>query len=336
MAIHNFLVVGDWHLRGNNPRNRIDDYPTAAREKLREVFKLAVEHGAKAIIQPGDIFDRPEVSIAVLLEYAEILKESPVDIICTLGNHDIYGYNTDSYYRTSLRLLEMLVPQLRVIRSESDEPIYIQDPHGNHVAITATPYSRNMDVDGYGYQPYVAIASGCVNIHIAHGMLLDHKPPFDRYSDLYKVDTTAQVVITGHDHIGYGIYNRKADGVLFINPGSLLRISASVGEMERKPRVAILSVDTIKKDYNADFIELEAAKPGEEVLDRTAIEEAKERQYAMEAFSTLIQGHTGGKVLMDINQIIDQIAQEEQFAPQVVQTALQILDVQRERVAVNG
>ena len=170
---------------------------------------------------------------------------------------------------------------------------------------------------------------------MAHGMLLDHKPPFDRYSDLYKVGTTANIVFTGHDHMGYGIYNRKADDVLFINPGSLLRISASVGEMERKPRVAILSVDTLSRKWEADFINLECARPGEEVLDRSAIEENKERQYAMEAFSTLIQGHTGGKVLLDINQIIDQVAQEEKFAPKVVQTVLQILDVQRELVA-NG
>lgn len=329
-----YLVVGDWHLRGNNPRNRIDDYPAAAREKLREVFKIAVDQGVTAILQPGDIFDRPEVGIAVLLDYATILRESPVDIYCTLGNHDIYGYNTDSYYRTSLRLLEMLVPQLHVLKS-GDEVTH-KGEGGKYVAITATPYSRLMDVDGYGYGPDIKMAYDIVNIHIAHGMLLDHKPPFDRYSDLYKVETTAQIVISGHDHLGYGIYHRKADDVLFINPGSLLRMSASVNEMERIPRVSILSVDTTLRTWEASFINLECAKPGDEVLDRSAIEEAKERQYAMEQFSTLIQGHTGGKVLLDINQIIDQIAQEEQFAPTVVQTALQILDVQREQVAANG
>lgn len=333
MVLRKFLLVGDWHLRGNNPRNRIDDYPAAAREKLREVFKIAVDQGVTAILQPGDIFDRPEVGIAVLLDYATILRESPVDIYCTLGNHDIYGYNTDSYYRTSLRLLEMLVPQLHVLGTPTGDS---QASLDNKIVITATPYSRLMDVDGYGYGPDIKLADDVINIHIAHGMLLDHKPPFDRYSDLYKVATTANVVFTGHDHLGYGIYNRKADNVLFVNPGSLLRASASQNEMERTPRVSILSVDTTLRTWEADFINLECAKPGDEVLDRSAIEEAKERQYAMEQFSTLIQGHTGGKVLLDINQIIDQIAQEEQFAPTVVQTALQILDVQREQVAANG
>ena len=33
-----FLFVGDLHLRGTNPRNRIDDYKEVAKQKLKEVF----------------------------------------------------------------------------------------------------------------------------------------------------------------------------------------------------------------------------------------------------------------------------------------------------------
>lgn len=326
------LFVGDLHLRGNNPRNRIDDYPEVAKEKLREVFRIAVDQKADYILQPGDIFDRPEVGINVLLEYAEILQESPVSIYCTIGNHDIYGYNVDSYNRSSLRLLEMLVPQLTVIRSANDRPIYLSNGRYK-VYLTATPYSRDMDINGYGYGPDVEYPEkDHIGIHIAHGMLLDHKPPFDRYSDLYKVDTSADIILTGHDHIGYGIYRRNADDKLFVNPGSLLRMSASVGEMSRQIQVALITIDEIQGNYDASFIPLTVAKSGEEVLDRSKIEEEKQRQYAMENFSALIQGHTGNKVLMDINQIIDQVAAEEQYSPEVVKVALQIIDTQREAV----
>lgn len=326
-----FLFVGDFHLRGNNPRNRVDDYVEAAKEKLTEVYKIAVDHDVDAILQPGDVFDRPEVSIAVLLEYAQILKGCPVDIFCTIGNHDIYGYNADSFNRSSLRLLEMLVPQLKVIRSPSEQ-VQVGNFNRYKVYVTATPYSRDMDIDGYGYSPEADFPENSVVVHIAHGMLLDHKPPFDRYSDLYKVDTKADVILTGHDHLGYGIYHRNADDKLFVNPGSLLRMSASVNEMERQVRVALISIDDIRGTYEAEFIPLSCAKPGEEVLDRSKIEQEKERQYAMENFSALIQGHTGNKVLMDINQIIDQVAAEEKYEPEVVKTALQIIDAQRERV----
>lgn len=330
------LFMGDLHLRGNNPRNRIDDYPTAAKQKLREVFSIAQREEVVAILQPGDVFDRPEVSISTLLEFAEVFRESPVPIYCTIGNHCIYGYNLGSYSRTSLRLLEMLVPQLKVI-ADSGVAVNLSKETavgGKYpVYLTATPYSRLMDIDGYGYSPDIDVGSDAIKVHIAHGMLLDHKPPFDRYSDLYKVPTTADLVLTGHDHLGYGVYNR-ADGVTFCNPGSLLRISASVKEIERQVRVALITLDTFTAKRTIEFLPLTCAKPGEEVLDRSSIDEANQRQYAMEAFSTLIQTHTGGKVLMDVNQIIETIAAEEHFAPDVVAAALAVIDQQREAVGV--
>ena len=43
-----FLFVGDLHLRGTNPRNRIDDYKEAAKQKLKEVFKIAVDNAVDA------------------------------------------------------------------------------------------------------------------------------------------------------------------------------------------------------------------------------------------------------------------------------------------------
>lgn len=329
----NLLFVGDWHFRGTNPRNRIDDYQEAAREKLLEIFDIAVDRDVDYILQPGDVFDRPEVSIAVLLEYAELLKKSPVKIYCTIGNHDIYGYNTDSFNRSSLRLLELLVPQLTVLRSPSS-PIMLKASTYD-VWLSATPYSAAMDIDGYGYSPEFTYADRPhIGVHMAHGMLLDHKPPFDRYSDLYKVDTAADIILTGHDHLGYGLYYRKADNKTFINPGSMLRMSASVNEMERTIQVALIQINEKTGGYETELIPLKCAKPGEEVLDRSKIEEEKERRYAMDNFSALIQGHTGNKVLMDINQIIDQVAAEEKYSPQVVQTALQIIDAQREAVAV--
>ena len=330
------LFTGDWHLRGNNPRNRIDDYPTAAVEKLQEVFRIAENNDADFILMPGDVWDRPEVSIAVLLSYADVLKASPVPLYATVGNHDIYGYNTASYSRSSLKLLEMLVPQLNVI-TDSGVATNLSKAAGKSgkypVYLTATPYSRLMDIDGYGYSPDVELGNDVVKVHVAHGMLLDHKPPFDRYSDLYKVPTTADIVLTGHDHLGYGVYNR-ADGVTFCNPGSLLRISASVREIERTVQVALISINTVTAARTVDLIPLQCAKSGDEVLDRSTIEEAKERQYAMDAFSTLIQGHTGGRVLMDVNQIIETIAAEEHVDADVVQAALAVIDQQRETVGV--
>lgn len=224
-----FLFVGDLHLRGTNPRNRIDDYKEVAKQKLKEVFKIAVDNAVDAILQPGDIFDRPEVGIAVLLEFAEVLKESPVNIYCTLGNHDIYGYNVDSYYRTSLRLLEMLVPQLTVIRSASDKPIYLAKGHYK-VYLTATPYSKDMDINGYGYGPDVDYPEGNhIGVHIAHGMLLARMysggfemqvEPVKGHKYIWACDVAGQEEETTDVEASVGIHKR--DALTFI-VGDLLR-----------------------------------------------------------------------------------------------------------------
>ena len=321
------LFIGDLHLRGNNPRHRIDDYQEAAVEKLKEIFSLAAEHNVDAILQPGDVFDRPEVSISVLLQYTRVFKQSPVPIYVTIGNHCIYGYNLHSFERSSLRLLEMLVPQLTVIWDDTARTVGTQP----NVILTATPYSRLMDIDGYGYDvPETALQLSGTRIHIAHGMLLDHVPPFDRYTLIDSCKTRADVVLTGHDHVGYGVY-RRADGVLFCNPGAVMRMSASITEIERPVQVALITVEP-EKDVNIQLIPLKCAKPGNEVLDRSAVDAANERRYAMETFSTLIQAHTGDKVLLDINQIIESIAAEENYAPNVVNTALAVIDRERETV----
>lgn len=330
------LFTGDWHIRGTNPRNRIDNYKEALKAKLREVFALAKKHEVKAIIAPGDIFDRPEVSIAVLLEFVEVLNESPVMIYTTPGNHDVYGYNLETFERSSLKLLELLVPKLMVFVDLNihrvTDPMYTAN--GREVLLSFTPYSANVDVNGYGYSPEYGpelTTDHTYKIQVTHGMLLDHDPPFDRYTHIEKVETTADMVLTGHCHIGYGVYKRK-DGVIFCNPGALMRMAASTTEIERPVQVAIITVD--KGEGDIQLLKLASAKPGDEVLDRSKIEAEKQRQYSMEQFSALIQRKTGEKVLLDVNQIIETIASQENYSPEVVKTALETIDAQRELIQV--
>jgi exonuclease SbcD len=41
------LYFTDPHIRGSNPRARIDDFPAAMKSKLREVWKLADDTSAR-------------------------------------------------------------------------------------------------------------------------------------------------------------------------------------------------------------------------------------------------------------------------------------------------
>ncbi|MPM81104.1 hypothetical protein SDC9_128156 [bioreactor metagenome] len=252
-----------------------------------------------------------------------VIAESPVPIYTTAGNHDIHGYNLDTYERTSLRLLELLVPKFRVINSPG-YPFLCDD-----VAVTFTPSTGQVDRDGYGYSPAHRHSDTRFHIHIAHGMLLDHIPPFDRYTLIKDVQTTADLILTGHDHQGFGIYKR-ADGKLFCNPGSLTRLSASAGEMERPIQVALITIDSDIVDIQ--LIALQSAKAGSEVLDRSKIEAEQQRQYAMEEFAALIQTGNGDKVLLNINDIVEAIATKEAYDPAVVQKTLEKIQEQQANI----
>lgn len=320
------LEVGDIHARGTSPRNRLDDYTLALKRKMQEVFKLAQVHQVDAIICPGDVFDSYQVSIAVLLDFVSLFRQSPVPIFTTAGNHDLPSYNLETYYRTSLHLLEMLVPQLRVINDPS-EAVVIKDL----VQLTFTPYSGKMDVAGYGYSPEgeAAERSDLFKIHVSHGMLLDHTPPFDRYTLVQEVETEADVVFCGHDHTGFGIFHRQ-DGRTFVNLGSLTRLSASVTEMERPIQAALITVDpeNYEKGFDLEAITLESAQPGSQILDRSGLEAEQKRQYAMEQFSALIQGNDGEAVAVNVEQMVEMIAKRESIAPEVVALALAKIEQQ--------
>lgn len=321
----NFIFGGDPHARGTNPRNRKDDYKAALFAKLRETFALCAKYDA-ALLLAGDTFDLPDVANSVLNELADLLGECPVPIYTTAGNHDIPGYNIQAYANTSLRLLERIVPNFHVI---NDPATAILFGDNDEVAVTFTPYSGRIDVDGYGYSPEYSFGlDSCYKIHVAHGMLLDHTPPFDRFTLVQEVKTFADMVLTGHDHTGYGVY-RRGDGKIFCNPGSLTRLSASQSEISRTVQVALISVygaeDTIKPGTTKaeiKLIPLQCAAPGEEVLDRSKIEADQKRQYAMESFAALVQTSTGERVMLDIPTIVDTIAEQNNIPAAVRDLAL--------------
>ena len=324
------IYTGDWHLRGTNPRNRIGSYVDAAKDKIREVFEIAQEVGAVAIICGGDIFDAPQVADSVKSMYADLLGESPVPIYTTPGNHDLSGYNIDTYDNGSLKILERMVPGLHVRLRPDRAQVYITD-EGTPVYLTFTPYSGRVDRDGYGYSPEnlgsIEASQIPFRIHVAHAMALDHIPPFDRYTLLQDIKTEADLVLTGHCHTGYGVYNR-ADGKVFCNPGALLRSSASMSELERPIQIAVIDIRS-KTDFDITLVPLKSAKVGAEVLDRSGIESDKARSYAMESFAALIKTNTGAKVLLDIPTIIETIAAQEGIDAEVIAVALKKIEEAR-------
>lgn len=308
------LVIGDLHFRATSPRNRTDDYLTTLEEKLLEVWEIAKREQVDLILQVGDIFHEPVVPIPVLMRAYGVFSKAPLPIRCIIGNHDVFGYNIDTYPRTSLYLLRCLaystinVYQGKVISG------------GGGLSFNYVGYSRDNDVNGKGYQVPDELQTEICKIAVVHGMLLDHDLPYQAsYTNLHKLETNANIVITGHDHVGYGVVKRS-DGKLFVNPGALMRLTASEAEMKRTVQVAVINTNTL----TAELIPIKRAKNAVEVLDRSKLEEKKERDYAISEFATLIK--TGkGVFTQNLDEIVLNIGKEQNVDQNIIEKAVELL-----------
>lgn len=324
-----FIVTGDLHYRGVNPRARLDDYKEALNKKLYEVYDLASQHSTKAIIIPGDIFDGPSPGWGTAAELGMILQAAPCLVLVIPGNHDVWAGNPGSKYRTPFGMLA----KLGIIWDLTEE---MYDYY--NLFITGHGFTVETDTElgkGQFSPPCNLKEISCKEqpffIHVVHSMLLDQRPGFEmRHTLISQVETTADVVISGHEHIGFGI-KRRDDGVLFINPGALCRLSAHAAEIERTVQVALLTVENGQAE--AELIPLKSAAPGHEVLSRKHLEAEAERSERLERFLSLLASEGESKFL-EVREIIEDIAARENLPGEVKQEALQRIGTARETLGV--
>lgn len=326
------IVAGDLHYMGQNPRSRLDNYHEAITEKLREVFIIAQAKIAEVIIIPGDLTHSPNLAWGTVAELAMLLKEAPCPILTINGNHDIWGGNPNSITRTPYGLLARL-GLIQDIMANS----YLSYKAGNSALVNITGHGFTADTDTdtpagkNQFTPTIKKAENEVSIHVVHSMLLDRPPGFDiRHTLISQVKTTANVIISGHDHTGFGVI-RRDDGVLFINPGALCRLSAHASEIERQVQVAVLTVDD-DGQCSAELVPLLSARPGDQVLSREHIEEAAARNEKLDEFLSLLASEGESKFL-EVRDIVEDIAARENIPVAVKREALERLGRARERVA---
>jgi exonuclease SbcD len=311
----------------------MDDYQQAITREIYEVFDLAREHRANGIIVPGDLFDSPGAALGTIADLAIILQAAPCVVLAIHGNHDIWGGNPGSKYRTPFWLLA----RLGLIKDLEKEPAF----YGANLGATVTGYGFNTETDTeagmiqFGppmySEPIYANFASLFEVRVVHSMLLLRPPGFEmRHTLIGDVKTTARVIISGHDHIGFGI-RRREDGVLFINPGALCRLSAHPAEMERQVQAALLTIENGKA--SAELIPLKSARPGHEILSREHLEIEAEREERISRFLGLLAA--GGEMkFLEVREIVEQIARQESLPQAVIRDALARIGRAREELGV--
>jgi len=307
--VSKLLIVGDLHLRGDNPRNRKGNYYQDCLAKLEEVFDIAQRHGAM-IVQVGDVFNSPATSISVVSDFAYFLQWHERRIHTVPGNHDIFAHNIETLPRTPLGLLLRLNVMAKASCNMEDFDLRM------------VPFDHTLDHDGHEYVDIDFSDIDFPKILVVHGMLLPRSPGFEMrhtlIDDVAKT-TNADVIISGHYHQPF---MQRTNGKLFINPGALMRISATHEEIERTPQVVLLDTKRVMNPgYMPLAIPLDCARPGEEVLDRTQLETEETREENMRQFVELLEQQGESKYL-NIQAIMESIAEASYLPIEVVEEAL--------------
>lgn len=305
------LFLTDTHIRGTTPKNRKDDLPSTLINKFKEITKIVKKYNIDYVLHGGDLFDRPDISVSVVSKFASILNDIRVPIYIVCGNHDIYGHNPDTINRTMLGLLN----SLNIVNIINKDDIIILKKDDVKIQLTGYPYTYNIDNEDNRDNYIIKNVDKSVNysIHMVHGMLLN-KPfikgiPHTLIDDI--ISTRADITLSGHYHSGFGIIN--IDGKFFINPGSLIRVTNTLSEINRMPEVAIIDLN---ETINIELIRLETASEGKNILDRQEIENHIFKSEKLLEFKQTI-GETIDFEKLEINEIIMEISGVEGISNQV-------------------
>lgn len=317
------LFFTDTHIKGTTPKNRKDNFYETLKKKFQEIIDISKELDVDYILHGGDWFDRPDVSPSIVREFAMIIRSFGKEVYTVAGNHDIYGHNPGTIGRTMLGILEAT----GVVKLIGDDEEVILKKDGISLQLMGKPY--NYDIDGQDFAKYYIVKKSSevdYAINIVHGMLL--KRPFYegiQYTLLDDIkDTEADITFAGHYHSGFGV--KLIKGKYFVNPGSIVRVSNSIGEIERKPKIVYVELED---DIEVREIELKSALPGEEVLDREELEKAKDRSLRIHQFYQGISESMEYKKI-DIASIVEDIASNQDLRKEVKEEALRRIAIAQE------
>lgn len=310
------LFFTDSHIRGTSPKNRKDDYVDTLEKKFLEIVDIINNNDIDYVLHGGDLFDRPDVSIAITSQFSKVLKMIKVPFYIVSGNHDVYGHNPKTMNRAMIGLLS----ELGIFNIINQNEKVFLEKGDTKVQVTGQPYVYNID-DPINRKCYILEeVDNTVKyaIHIVHGMLLD-KPfikgvPYTLVDDIK--DTKANITLAGHYHSGFD--KIVIDGKYFINPGSIVRISNSLREIDRKPKVIIIDLND---DIKISNVYLQSALDGDIILDRKEIEKNIFQRERIYEFKQTIDSALNFEK-MDINDVLIEVSKSEGLSEEVKIEAL--------------
>lgn len=316
-----FLYVTDTHIRGTTPKNRLDVYAETLKEKLAEVIDLANQEQVDVLLHGGDVFDRPDLSPNVVGQFAKVFMKANMPIYVVAGNHDTFGHNPETISRTMLGLMDSF-GVMNVI--EPGKPIHVEK-NGLRVQISGQPYHYDLDQRDLKLDYYPTNDTNAdILIHLVHSMLVEKALPEGIAHTVidHIWGTTADILLTGHFHGGFGIKERN--GKYICNPGALSRVNNHWSEISRMPKVIIGSIS--REAITLEEKTISCARSGEEVLDRSFLEKAVHQEEKLHSFVQQVKESSQFQTL-NMSDIIQDIASLKNVEEKVKHEALRRMTV---------
>jgi DNA repair exonuclease SbcCD nuclease subunit len=328
------LFVGDVHLADNPPSTRKPTYAQEILTKLVEVRMIGEEHGAAAIVFAGDIFHSKiprrtshwlvQKAIKVLSGKGVAgLSRNPIPAFVVPGNHDYLGANPSGLEMSPLGVV-----------AEAGAVTLFGTPKQRSVALPPPPdWCR---LFGVREEEPIEIfaeaisrgAAGVLGIKdstdaiVAHSAIFPpgQEPPFDHFkAEDVAAQTGVPIILYGHIHDPHGIY--EANGVLFVNPGSLSRGSLWEANPQRPVEVAL--IDTT--EVTAKLIPLElSVKPWDQVFRVTEEHAKRDRSLAASDFASELM--SASVEIFDVERVVAQLREREDVTTAVKHRAIELVE----------
>lgn len=225
-----YYFVGDLHLHDVNPRSRIDNYPIALLDKLKNIFHNAKINDIKAIFFLGDIFHKPSgLSTRYLNSVIETFQQSPCPCYTIIGNHDIPFNRVEDVDNTSLGILFKSKALMHLDRYDvtSDISIFGYD-YNTDISYIEKPSNCKLGIclsHSYGEDVSFGDAEGKAEYF---KWSKPNNNPFDLY-------------VLGHDHSDHNLMKIYDGRSWLARFGALTRITSATSDTQRE--ISILEVD---------------------------------------------------------------------------------------------
>jgi exonuclease SbcD len=304
-----YIYFQDGHGRGSKPVSRKDDYFESWKLKVREVFEIAKQKKADAIIDGGDLLDIPMVAYSVSDWILDLIEEYGIVIYSMWGNHALIGHHIETSKQTSLYHMFRRSKLLREAKGQIEGKTHV---------IKFIDYDHNIE-SKIKEEGIIFNADAKWKVAIVHAFITP-KPFIETVLHVVaeKIKTNADLVLVAHYH---AVWEKQVGKTKFIDIGCLGR--CAISEKDIHPSCMCLDFSGKCEQINYEVIPLKFAKEGKDVFDLEAKELIEGNERELELFVNSLRDFKNQN--LDLRGAIEYIGKEQNVERKVIDRILEML-----------